>query len=344
MDKQTTKKKSSVKRNGLIAAAAVLVLIIAIVVVGLVMFFQSPEKKIADGLANLIKAKSIGVEGTMVATSSLGDVTATVSGQTDKKVAGADIAFQYTTEDDSKLDGKVQSIVDQDGTLYVKLDDPKKFTEQYADTFLSNLFGQVGGSSLTPEQRAIFFAPMRQSIVNIGDKLDDRWIKITESDIQSFTGESGNGTDCYIAFSQKLDSDKSARNNLAAAYVKYRFIKIETSVEDDEYGKGYTISLDQAKLKDFKDAVSDNAAVKELGSCGLDVLTLGANSDMSDQSIDIWMNDLSNEITRVRYTKPDGERTTAVDMKLSYNVPVDVSTPADATTLEEVLPTLLGTQ
>lgn len=344
MDKQTTKKKSSVKRNGLIAAVAVLVLVIIIVAVGLVMFFQSPEKKIADGLANLIKAKSIGIEGTMAATSSLGDVTATISGQTDKKLASADIAFQYTTEDDSKLDGTMKSIVDQDGTLYVQLEDPKKFTEQYADTFLSNLFGQIGGSALSPEQRAIFFAPLRQSIVDVGDKLDDRWIKITDSDIQAFSGEGSTGSDCYIAFSQKLDSDRSARNNLAAAYIKYRFIKIETAVEDEKYGEGYTISLDQAKLKDFKDAVSDNAAVKELGSCGLDILTLGANSDMSDQSIDIWMSDISNEITRVRYTKPDGERTTTVDMKLSYNVPVDVSTPTDATTLQDVLPTLLRTQ
>lgn len=343
MEKQVTKKKSTAKRNGLIAAAVVAALLVVIVILGLVMFFQSPEKKIADGLARLVTAKSIGVEGTISTTGASNTLTATIDGETDKKVGKADIGFEYTMSEDSKIDGKLETRIDQDGILYAKLDNAKKFMEEYSDTFLSDMLDRVGGGTLSAEQKQQYFAPMRENVVQIGEKLDGQWLKVTESDIRSFNESEEAGSDCYIAFSQKLQSDASARNNLASAYQKYRFISIDSSLEDDEYGQGYTVSLDQAKLKDFKDAVADNAAVKELGSCGLDILTLGANDDLSDQSIDIWLNGLSSEITRIRYTKPGSSDTTTVDMKLSYDMDVKVETPENAASLSTVLPSVLPT-
>ena len=113
MDKQTTKKKRT-SNKGLFVALGVAVALLVIIVVGLVMFFQSPERQLATGFANLVKAKSVGVNGTISAVTENGTYATTIDAKTNKKLAGADIKFEYTGLRNSKLNGNFQTVVAED--------------------------------------------------------------------------------------------------------------------------------------------------------------------------------------------------------------------------------------
>lgn len=338
MDKQTTKKKRT-SNKGLFVALGVAVALLVIIVVGLVMFFQSPERQLATGFANLVKAKSVGVNGTISAVTENGTYATTIDAKTNKKLAGADIKFEYTGLRNSKLNGNFQTVVAEDGSLYVKINEAEKFMGSFASSFIGSMLSGPNGA-LTSEQQELALTPVRSILTDAGKKMEGKWLKVTQAEFRSLMGGTESGTDCYGEFSRKLESDSGARNSLAASYLKYQFIDVEKKLEAEGTAQGYRVSIDQAKLKEFKDSVADNAAVKQLGACGQDILTLGASDSMNDQSVDIWIDRFSHTITRVKYDKAENGNTNAVDLKLSYDINVDVATPQDTTDLKAVLPAI----
>lgn len=339
MDKQTTKKKRT-SNKGIFVALGVAVALLVIIIVGIVLFFQSPERQLASGFANLVTAKSIGVDGTINAITENGTYKTTIDAKTNKKVTGADIKFEYAGLRDSKLNGTFQTVVAEDGSLYVKVNEAEKFMGSFATSFIGSMLSGPSGA-LTAEQQELALAPVRNTLTDAGKKMEGKWLKVTQSELRSLMGGTESETDCYSAFARTLESNSGARNSLSASYMKYQFINIEEKLEAEGTAQGYRVSIDQTKLKEFKDSVADNEAVKQLGACGQDILTLGASDSMNDQSVDIWVDRFSHSITRIKYDKAEDGNTTAVDLKLSYDVNVDVATPTDTTDLKAVLPALI---
>ncbi|MBH2007266.1 hypothetical protein I8H83_01525 [Candidatus Saccharibacteria bacterium] len=339
MDKQTTKKKRT-SNKGIFVALGVAVALVVIIVVGIVLFFQSPERQLASGFANLVNAKSVGVDGTISAITKNGTYKTTIEAKTNKKITGADIKFEYAGLRDSKLNGAFQTVIAEDGSLYIKVNEAEKFMESFASSFIGSILPEPSDAAAI-EQQKLALSPIRSALGDAGKKMEGKWLKVTQSELRSLASGTESGTDCYAAFARKLESDSGARNSLSASYLKYQFIKIEKKLEAEGSAQGYRVSIDQAKLKEFKDSVASNEAVKQLGTCGQDILTLGASDSMNDQSVDIWVDRFTHSITRIKYDKAENGNTTAVDLNLSYDVNVDVATPTETTDFKAVMPVLM---
>ena len=346
MDKPTAKKTKATNKNLFIALGVACALLV-IIIVGVLMFFRSPERQVAGGFANLINAKSIGIDGTIKSTSAAGSYDTQVHAVTNKKVVDSRLDFTYkSAQNNSMLKGKAQAVVADDGVLYAKIDQPKKFMESFANSFVAPMIAGAGLSALTPAQQQLALTPLRTSLVDAGSKMEGKWLKISQSQLRRLTGGSANSnSDCYVQFSRELQSNSGARNDLAGAYQKHQFITIDQSLEGEGSSKGYRVAIDQSKLKEFKDSVSSNQAVQKLGDCGQDILTLGASDTLNDQKVDLWIDQFTGNITRIKYDKSTpGDSDSAVDLKLSYGVAVDVATPQDAIGLDKVLPQLFAAE
>ncbi len=331
-------KKSTAKavNNGLIIAIIVAIALLVAVVVGLFVVMQSPDKQIASGFANLIKSETIGFDGKIETTGASGASSTIMSGVTNKKVADGQIQLNRTTIAGAKLNAKVQLAVAEDGAVYAKIDQPKKLMESYATTMINSV--PINYETKPSEEQAQ--ALQKQVDANfaaIGDKVENKWIKLTQDDLRSFGG-TDKGSDCYVSFAQKLADDAAARKQLAKAYSSNRFFKIDEKLERDGSAQGYRVSVDQAKYKEFKSAVAANESVKKLGDCGTDILTLGVADTLGDQTADIWVDRFSHNITRVKYSKPgDAGAMSNVDIKLSYDKSVSVTAPSDAVMMKDVI-------
>lgn len=335
MNKNISKKTT--RGRGLVVAVVVAVLLLVVVIVSSLMVMQSPEKQLASGFANFMTAKSIAVDGTVATSTANSKLTLSVAGVTDKKVADGQMKFDYATNTGLKLDGKVQLLVSQDKTMFAKIDQPKKLMESYATVLIQSVPAFSAGVA-TDAQRSAIETQLRSSFTSFGEKLDNKWVKISQDDLRKFGG-SNIGSDCYIAFAQKLNSDASARNQLANAYQKNRFFKITNKLDPEGSSAGYRVGIDQAKLKDFKDSVATNEAVKQLGNCGLDILTLGASDELSDRTADIWIDRFSHAITHIKYSKTsDTDVSSDVDLKFSYDKSVQVTTPATTVNFDSLMP------
>lgn len=341
MDKAAAKNKKKTSR-GLYGGLVVAVLVVVVIVVGLFMFFQSPERRLANGFANLITASSIGVEGNLESTGSFGKMNADIHAATNKKLVDAHVNATLAVGESGKAVADMQVIVPEDGIVYAKVKEPKKLMNSLGDSFVTSLFTEVPGLVLSEQAKSSFMGPLRDSLNESGERMEGTWIKVTQEQLRQSTGDAQVSTDCYIEFGRELKSNSKARKQLADAYHKYTFIVIDdATVKPEGTSQGYRVSLDQAKLKEFKDSVSDNEAVKKLDKCGLDILTLGASDDLRDQSVDIWVDRLTSDITRVKYSKSDTGNSSKVDLRFSYGVKVDVAQPNESIGLLDALPSFL---
>lgn len=333
-------KKGKIKsRKGLYIGLVVALLVVIIVAVGLYLFLQSPERRLAKGFSNLVTASSIGVDGVMESNTPIGSFAFTIGAVTDKKQVQADVDMNLKVGESGEAKTNIEVIVPEDGVVYAKVKEPKTVMSELSESFFTSLYSETPGLILSEDLRNTLLTQIEASLNESAEKIDDKWIKVSQEQLRATTGDTEANTDCYIEFTRELDTNASARNNLASAYMKYQFIVIDDSLESEGTSQGYRVSIDQAKLKEFKDSVSDNEAVKKLDGCGLNILTLGASDDLNDRSVDIWVDRFSNDITRIKYENVEGEdSSSSVDLKLKYGVKVDVQQPSESINLLDAMP------
>lgn len=327
--------KQAIKNKGVtLATIAVIVLLVVVVVLGL-LFMQSPEKQIASGFANLVDTKTLGVDGSVTSASSNVKTQISIAGVTDKRVADSRVLFSLQAGAAEKFGTKAQVIVADDGTPYAKVDDPRQLITAYGK-FVLGVIPVTSLKGLDATQRKAVEDGIAKNSALLADKLGNKWIKLDSNSLAAGGGTGDLG--CYVSFARKLEEDAGARKQLSGAFKKSQFFTVGKKLDRDGAAQGYRVGIDQAKIKDFKDSVADNAAVKSLGSCGTDILTFGATDNINDQTADIWVDRLSSRITRIKYTKQQSEGSTvAVDIKFSYDKSVQVVTPTDVVSMKELI-------
>lgn len=333
----TASKRKSHK--GLYGALAIGVLVVAVIAAGLYMFLQSPERRLANGFANLVTASSFGVDGTIKSTTPVGSFAFDIDAVTNKQQVSADVGVNVKVGESGEASTSLQVIVPDDGVVYAKVHDPKKLTKELSESFFTSLYTDTPGLTLSDGLRQTLIGQIEASLKESAERIDGQWIKVSEEQLRTTTGDAEANTDCYVAFARELDTNSSARNKLAAAYTKYRFIIIDDSLESEGTAQGYRVSIDQAKFKEFQDSVRENEAVKKLDGCGLDILTLGASDNLNDRSVDIWADRFSGNITRIKYEHTENEDSSSdVDLRLRYGVKVDVQQPSKSINLLDAMP------
>lgn len=331
MSKKITAKSKKINKHLLMAVIAAVIVLVG--VVALILFMQSPERMLARGFANLVRANTLGIDAN-ISTGTVGYPTQSlkINGITDKKVARGQIELASTSEM-FKLNAKADVIMADDKAIYVKVSNPDQTIDSYKSSITDLISKYPQG--LGEEQKQEMIANVGKQLDPVREKLGS-WIKFSQEDLK--TGVSNTGVHCYQNFLQSLSGDNDARKQLAEAYMRNNFFKVTDKLGSEGASRGYKVQIDHTKLKEFRSAIASNDAVKKLDECGANLLTLGSTDSLSDHSIEVWVNRLSGKITRIKQSAGAN----AADVKVSYGGRVDAAVPENSVPFKDVISNMSG--
>lgn len=318
MSSQTPSKKSKKPLIiGIIIAAAVVVLgggsALAYTL------YQAPQKVITDAIVGLVTAKTSSYTGTIAIDSS------GTKAQVELTAKSAAAAGSVTAKITVSLSGKTYTLTGDgmttsSGDLYIKLshlDDVVAFVKAEA--------GNTTGSLIDTLQT----------------KIDGTWIKISASDLSSFSSDASKAQSCYASALDKYKNDTSASKEITNLYSKYPFITVEKNLGIESGSIGYQLTGDKTEYKSFVDGLSTTAIYKTLHDCDssftIDDSSLSAaDSSKGTGTLQVWVSQWSHQLTKVvAHSNSDGTNFDAT-ITPTFNQAVTVDAPAKSITLAEL--------
>jgi hypothetical protein len=298
-------------------AAAVLLLIAGLVYV---YWYQNPQKVASDAVVHALHAKSATYTGT-ITTTGLNKMVVTLYGGvvTDGGTVNAKRAYQaggkaYT------LDGN--GILDKKNDLYFKV--------QNIDSLVNNYRRAIPADS-----RAMFD--------QIIDKIDDKWVKVSSSDLKNFNPDLVKTQECFSDALKEMQNDETVRTELISTYQKHPFITIDRTLGAKNGSLGYSLKSDSKVEESFNQAFKNTAYYKTLVKC--DSRLASKNGDQTKGITDtlinkgtteIWISRWSHQITKVTFKQEDTKSTTNVSLEPKFNHAVAIVTPKQSTTAQQL--------
>jgi hypothetical protein len=295
---------------GLLSLAVVLLALI----LTYVYWYQHPSKMVSDALVNTLNAKSLSFTGT--------------------------VARAGSTKVDVAVDGGVSAA---GGTVNAKFGfdvQGKKYTFEGSGVTndKSDLYFKVKNiDDLVNNYRAAIPATSRPLFDQIIAKVNDKWIKVSANDVKGYSENLAKAQKCTIEAVKKLQSDKATKAEIEAAYKSHPFIVIDKSLGSKGGSTGYALKTNPSETKGFTQAYKTTTLYNTLKRCdsgfvvkGDDMFSGSANA--TPMTFNVWIDRWTHRLTTVETTRG----TTTIALHPTFNTPVTVTTPQDATTLEQL--------
>ena len=320
------------KKTGLIIGVVLgVIVLIAIVSAALVYFlwWQNPEKMVTDAVSNAIMAKKMTADGKVVIDMrdqgkiELNVKTATESG---KSKANIDAKLNIKgVEKNIPLKGDV--VLDSDGTIYVKINN---FKDLYG-TLLEIVMESSSGGNLSRSQIETYRDQTLEKMGSEIDKMSDTWMKISPDEI-------GGEYKCGINALKKIQSDESARKELAQIYQKNSFFTIKDSkISDRNGGRGFELQgNNKSNSSKFEEEFKNSSVGKALSKCGKSNSYKSSESSSIDTaSLKVWVDKSSHELKALEL-KSDGKKASVeISFDINMNKSEEIKTPSEAESLKE---------
>lgn len=319
------------KKTGLIIGIVLgVVALIAIISAVLVYFlwWQNPEKMVTDAVSNAIMAKKMTADGKVVIDMrDQGKIELNVKTATDSGKSKANIDAKLDVKGVEKnipLKGDV--VLDSDGTIYVKINN---FKDLYG-TLLEIVMESSSGGNLSRSQIETYRDQTLEKMGSEIDKMSDTWMKISPDEI-------GSEYKCGINALKKIQSDESARKEVAQLYRKNSFFTIKDSkISDRNGGRGFELQGDNSKLSKFNDEFKKSSAGKALSKCGkYNSYKSSESSSIDKSSLKVWVDRSSHELKALEL-KGDGKKASVeISFDINMNKSEEIKAPSDAESLKE---------
>ena len=302
--------------------------------VGAYVWYQNPDKVLDDALVHaLTNRKStydtkMDISGTG---SSEGSMSANYQSTTDgkKSVLTYDVSADISGAK-VKLDGGAYYEVG--GDYYLKVNGINKLLDEY-----------MAAQGVSRNE-------MPASVVDIINKVDNKWISISEDDLKDLT----NGDDeavkikqCFDKTATNMERDSSYIREVATLYQKNRFILVDKSLGTRDGAVGYELKGDESRAKDFVKGLKDTKIVREYRDC----LPSGQRADFdkifedtssrsaessSSAKLEVWIDQWSHQLRSAKVTDSSSSVKTTIEMTVK---PFDASKlvkPQEDTTAREL--------
>ncbi|UOG67378.1 hypothetical protein LRM49_01140 [Candidatus Nanosynbacter sp. HMT-352] len=320
------------KKTGLIIGIVLgVIALIAIISAVLVYFlwWQNPEKMVTDAVSNAIMAKKMTADGKVVVDMrDQGKIELNVKTATDSGKSKANIDAKLNIKGVEKnIPLKGDAVLDSDGTIYVKINN---FKDLYG-TLIEIVMESSSGGNLSRSQIETYRDQTLEKMGSEIDKMSDTWMKISPDEI-------GSEYKCGINALKKIQSDESARKELAQIYQKNSFFTIKDSkISDRNGGRGFELQGDNGKLSKFNDEFKNSSAGKALGKCGK---SNGYDSNDESTSIDesslkVWVDRSSHELKAVELKGNDKKASVEISFDINMNKSEEIKVPSSAESLKE---------
>jgi hypothetical protein len=316
------------KKRFLIILAAILIILIGGGVGVYAFWYQNPEKVVTDGVLHALQAKSIEYTGSFS--------TDIASNKSKVEITGADVSdahkvsVKMTTSDpftgkEVPIEG--EGIFDAKSDLYVKVKNVDDVVAPY---------------------RNFFSKTTQQSFDKIVAKVNDKWVKISATDLAGLGQETSKTQTCMAEVIKKYANDSSVISEFTETYKKNRFIIVDQNLGTKDGSLGYTMKTDEAKAKSFIEGVKATKAYAALRECDNNFnitsndITLAPDTKTQTARAEIWVSQWTHQITKLStsltFPVEEDSSTGKVDalFEPKFNTGVTISTPEASTTLAEL--------
>ena len=341
-------KKSKTKLIIAIILGAILVLLFAGSALAYKLWFQNPDKVVADSIANIIKAETVTGNGDVKFDNKEASIDIKIDHANTREAGHADISTLIKIKKyNLDLDVKGEGTYTKEGDIYFKLKDLDTTYKKVVDAYMQVLIEQYKsyGTTLTPAQQKSATDTLDKQVGPIIQKLDDQWIKISADDLKDVNKQAGDTQDCVAKALNMLRDDKQTRDEVVKLYHNNKFIVIKDELGSRNGSLGYKIDYDEAASKSFGDGLEQTAFGKQIKACD-DTSNNQNNSSQNnnednfkDTNAEVWVDRWSHELTSVSFsgaTTGNDSGTFSLNYQPKFNEQVTVEAPKDAMTLKQL--------
>lgn len=311
--------------------------------------YQNPDKVVADGFVNLFNNQPSSAQATMSSKNKEMDIDLSLDIKGNDKVAtGTLVAKVAMKAQKLNLEGSVNVAATVDGDGYLKLNDVDKIADKAVDAILKAQMDQYKtyGMTITDSEIAAQKKMALAQFDPIIKKINNRWIKFSANN----SGDSASKEQkCLTDAIQKIQSDKTMRDEFAKTYVDNKFINIKEQLGAKDGNYGFVLDFDKEKGKSFGNAVQATSFFKELDECqsispsrdSSAYDNLGGSS-ASNVRVELWVSQWSHQITSLSVAGTDASSGSSGDTKVTFGINLgyenngDVSAPTDAIKFEDL--------
>ena len=320
------------KKTGLIIGIVLgVIALIAIISAVLVYFlwWQNPEKMVTDAVSNAIMAKKMTADGKVVVDMrGQGKIELNVKTATDSGKSKANIDAKLNIKGVEKnIPLKGDAVLDNDGTIYVKINN---FKDLYG-TLLEIVMESSSGGNLSRSQIETYRDQTLEKMGSEIDKMSDTWMKISPDEI-------GSEYKCGINALKKIQSDESARKELAQIYQKNSFFTIKDSkISDRNGGRGFELQgNNKSNSSKFEEEFKNSSVGKALGKCGKsNSYKSSGSSSIDTASLKVWVDRSSHELKALELKGDSKKVSVEISFDINMNKSEEIKTPSDAESLKE---------
>lgn len=321
------------KKTGLIIGVVLgVIVLIAIVSAALVYFlwWQNPEKMVTDAMSSAIMSKKMTADGKVVVDMrDQGKIELNVKTATDSGKSKANIDAKLDIKGVEKnIPLKGDAVLDSDGTIYVKINN---FKDLYG-TLLEMVMESSSGGNLSRYQIGTYRDQTLRKMSSEIDKMGNTWMKISPDEI-------GSEYKCGIDVLKKIQSDESARKEVAQLYQKNSSFTIKDSkISDRNGGRGFELQGDNSKLSKFSDELKNSSAGKALSKCGKSNSYKSSESSSIDTaSLKVWVDRSSHELKALELKGDSKKVSVEISFDINMNKSEEIKAPSDAESLKEFI-------
>ena len=321
------------KKTGLIIGVVLgVIVLIAIVSVALAYFlwWQNPEKMVTDAMSSAIMSKKMTADGKVVVDMrDQGKIELNVKTATDSGKSKANIDAKLDIKGVEKnIPLKGDAVLDSDGTIYVKINN---FKDLYG-TLLEMVMESSSGGNLSRSQIETYRDQTLRKMSSEIDKMGNTWMKISPDEI-------GSEYKCGIDVLKKIQSDESARKEVAQLYQKNSSFTIKDSkISDRNGGRGFELQGDNSKLSKFSDELKNSSAGKALSKCGKSNSYKSSESSSIDTaSLKVWVDRSSHELKALELKGSGKKASVEISFDISVNKSEEIKIPSSAESLKEFI-------
>jgi len=283
------------------------------------LWYSNPNKVMSDAIVNAITAKSINYTGDLKISSEGSSLSISfsaaqnrASGKLDATLTISFAGINYVVD--------TSALIDDNGDIYFKADKLAVVADQIASLGID-----------------------RTEIDSFVEKINNKWIKVANSDFASYS----EAKECVTSTISKFKDDKLALDEITNIYNTYQFINIDKQLGKKDGSFGYIIKADTDAAKLFLENVKTTKFYIALKDCdenfdiSSDDISFG-EENASEISNEVWIDSWSHNITKVVVAGKLNETSLSATINTSFGKLVTVDTPKESIDFKDVLSDLFG--
>ena len=199
-------------------------------------------------------------------------------------------------------------------------------------TLLEIVMESSSGGNLSRSQIETYRDQTLKKLNSEINKMNGTWMKVSPDEI-------GSKYKCGINALKKIQSDESARKELAQIYQKNSLFTIKDSkISDRNGGRGFELQGDNGKLSKFNDEFKNSSAGKALGRCGKsNSYKSSESSSIDESSLKVWVDRSSHELKAVELKGNDKKASVEISFDINVNKSEEIKVPSSAESLKEFI-------